>query len=68
MSAARSAHGRTVSHQHGGGRDHAANLPLEKGALGMGALAALCRHFDPQRIMNPGKLLLDSSADETWVS
>ncbi len=68
VSAAIAAHGGTVSHQHGVGRDHAANMPLEKGALGMSALAALCRHFDPQRIMNPGKLLLDSLADETWVS
>jgi alkyldihydroxyacetonephosphate synthase len=31
----------------------------EKGALGMATLAQLCRHFDPQGIMNPGKLLQD---------
>ncbi len=52
-------HGGTVSHQHGVGRDHAANLHVEKGALGMATLAQLCQHFDPQRIMNPGKLLPD---------
>lgn len=37
------------------------------GALGMGGLAALCRHFDPQRIMNPGKLLADGPPGvERW--
>ena len=53
------AHGGTVSHQHGVGRDHAAHLADEKGPLGMATLAELCRHFDPNRIMNPGKLLQD---------
>jgi alkyldihydroxyacetonephosphate synthase len=54
-------HGGTVSHQHGVGRDHAANLHLEKGPLGMSALATLCAHFDPQGMMNPGKLLPDAA-------
>jgi len=53
------AHGGTVSHQHGVGRDHATHLADEKGPLGMATLEQLCRHFDPQRIMNPGKLLQD---------
>ena len=53
------AHGGTVSHQHGVGRDHAAHLADEKGPLGMATLAGLCRHFDPHGIMNPGKLLQD---------
>ena len=53
------AHGGTVSHQHGVGRDHAAHLADEKGALGMATLAQLCRHFDANKIMNPGKLLQD---------
>jgi len=53
------AHGGTVSHQHGVGRDHAAHLKDEKGPLGMATLAGLCRHFDPNKIMNPGKLLQD---------
>lgn len=52
-------HGGTVSHQHGVGRDHAAQLPVEKGPLGMATLAGLCHHFDPTKIMNPGKLLQD---------
>jgi alkyldihydroxyacetonephosphate synthase len=67
VSAAIAAHGGTVSHQHGVGRDHLAHLQAEKGPVGMAALAALCRQFDPQRIMNPGKLLPDGAqwAQET---
>lgn len=53
------AHGGTVSHQHGVGRDHATHLAREKGPLGMETLAGLCRQFDPHGIMNPGKLLQD---------
>jgi alkyldihydroxyacetonephosphate synthase len=68
VSAAIAAHGGTVSHQHGVGRDHMTHLAQEKGgALGISALTALCRHFDPQRIMNPGKLLADGPAGaERW--
>lgn len=47
----------SISHQHGVGTDHAAYLAAEKGALGIGAMRALFRHFDPQEMMNPGKLL-----------
>jgi alkyldihydroxyacetonephosphate synthase len=64
VSAVIAAHGGTVSHQHGVGRDHAAFLQVEKGPLGMATLAELCRHFDPKRIMNPGKLLADG---EKWA-
>jgi alkyldihydroxyacetonephosphate synthase len=49
--------GATISHQHGVGLDHRPYLPAEKGALGMEALAAACRLFDPHGLMNPGKLL-----------
>jgi alkyldihydroxyacetonephosphate synthase len=51
--------GGTISHQHGVGVDHAPWLSREKGPLGMKALEALCRTFDEQGLMNPGKLLLD---------
>ncbi|MCX8062614.1 MAG: FAD-binding oxidoreductase [Anaerolineales bacterium] len=51
------AHGGTISHQHGVGRDHAPYLEGEKGELGMNALRAVCRAFDPQGVLNPGKLL-----------
>ena len=51
------AHGGTISHQHGVGADHLPYLEAEKGELGMQALATLARTFDPERIMNPGKLI-----------
>ncbi|WP_288378396.1 FAD-binding oxidoreductase [uncultured Massilia sp.] len=49
--------GGTISHQHGVGVDHAPWLAEEKGELGMKAMAALFRQFDPDCRMNPGKLL-----------
>jgi alkyldihydroxyacetonephosphate synthase len=49
--------GGTISHQHGVGSDHAPYLAAEKGAAGIAAMQALFSHFDPQGIMNPGKLL-----------
>ncbi len=49
-------HGGTISHQHGVGTDHLPYLPAEKGPLAMMALRALCRGFDPDGLMNPGKL------------
>jgi alkyldihydroxyacetonephosphate synthase len=55
-------HGGTISHQHGVGLDHAPYLAAEKGPLGIGAMAALFRHFDPQALMNPGKLVAASDA------
>jgi alkyldihydroxyacetonephosphate synthase len=51
------AHGGTISHQHGVGLDHAAYLPAEKGPLGMQTLESVIRLFDPDGLMNPGKLL-----------
>jgi len=49
-------HGGTISHQHGVGEDHAPYLPAEKGPLGMQAIRAACAAFDPDGMMNPGKL------------
>ncbi len=49
--------GGTLSHHHGIGTDHAAWLPAEKGAVALSALAAARAAADPQRVMNPGKLL-----------
>ena len=49
--------GGTISHQHGVGSDHAPYLVAEKGELGLAAMRAMFAHFDPQQIMNPGKLL-----------
>jgi len=50
-------HGGTISHQHGVGLDHAPYLAAEKGPLGMDALEAAQRVFDPEGLLNPGKLL-----------
>ncbi len=57
VSAAIVAAGGTISHQHGVGADHAPWLAAEKGELGLGAMGALFRHFDPDGRMNPGKLI-----------
>ena len=54
------AHGGTISHQHGVGRDHAPWLHHEKGEQGIAALTSLVKHFDPQQRLNPGCLLDDS--------
>lgn len=54
------AHGGTISHQHGVGVDHAPWLQAEKGALGMDLIRAMAREFDPQGMMNPGKLFADA--------
>lgn len=48
--------GGTITHQHGVGTDHAPYLPAEKGPLGMDAIRAVCKSFDPDGMMNPGKL------------
>ena len=48
--------GGTITHQHGVGVDLAPYLPVEKGALGMEALRSVCKSFDPDGLMNPGKL------------
>ena len=49
-------HGGTISHQHGVGADHAPYLPAEKGPIGMDLLRAMAREFDPDGLLNPGKL------------
>lgn len=54
------AHQGTISHQHGVGMDHAPYLPAEKGPLGMSVLENVRRLFDPEGMMNPGKLLADA--------
>lgn len=51
------AHDGTISHQHGVGMDHAPYLSAEKGPLGMKTLETITRLFDPNGMMNPGKLL-----------
>lgn len=58
-SAVIAAEGATITHHHGVGRDHAPFLAAEKGPLGMAALEAVVRTFDPDGLMNPGVLLPD---------
>jgi alkyldihydroxyacetonephosphate synthase len=49
--------GGTLSHHHGVGTDHAPWLAREKGALGVEAIRAIKQAFDPDGVMNPGKLV-----------
>ncbi|CAB1079766.1 Alkyldihydroxyacetonephosphate synthase (EC [Olavius algarvensis Delta 1 endosymbiont] len=49
--------GGTISHQHGIGSDHREYLPAEKGKIGMAMLQKVFNHLDPDRRMNPGKLI-----------
>ncbi|NOK64005.1 MAG: FAD-binding oxidoreductase [Chloroflexi bacterium AL-W] len=50
-------HGGTISHQHGVGLDHRPYLCEEKSTPGLQALDAVFTTFDPDQMMNPGKLL-----------
>ncbi len=52
--------GGTLSHQHGVGADHLPYMEQEKGAQGLDMLEALRRNVDPERMLNPGKLLPDA--------
>jgi alkyldihydroxyacetonephosphate synthase len=52
------AHGATVSHQHGVGVDHREFLEPEKGRLGLDLIRGMAATLDPDRILNPGKLVL----------
>ncbi|MGD8942811.1 MAG: FAD-binding oxidoreductase [Desulfobacterales bacterium] len=49
--------GGTISHHHGIGRDHKPYLEAEKGAVGVNTLRQMFAYLDPNRQMNPGKLL-----------
>lgn len=62
------AQGGTISHQHGVGTDHAPWLAAEKGPLGMAVLQDVCHRFDPEGIMNPGKLLVPESGGNNNVA
>lgn len=51
------AHGGTISHHHGVGRDHAPWFSREVGEGGIRLLRAVKDELDPSGIMNPGALL-----------
>jgi alkyldihydroxyacetonephosphate synthase len=50
-------HGGTISHQHGVGLDHKPYLEAEKGSIGLQLIAAVRDQLDPDRLLNPGKLI-----------
>ena len=49
--------GGTISHHHGIGKDHLPHLEAEKGPIGIKTLQQVFNYLDPNRQMNPGKLL-----------
>ena len=49
------AHGGTISHQHGVGLDHISYMEEEKGPIGLRLLEGMSKTLDPQEILNPGK-------------
>jgi alkyldihydroxyacetonephosphate synthase len=51
------ASGGTISHQHGVGIDHRPYLAAEKGARGLQMIEAVRQQLDPDRLLNPGKLV-----------
>jgi alkyldihydroxyacetonephosphate synthase len=51
----------TITHHHAIGRDHVPWIEAELGADGIAALRAAKHVFDPEGIMNPGKLLPDGA-------
>ncbi|HZY42841.1 MAG TPA: FAD-linked oxidase C-terminal domain-containing protein, partial [Anaerolineae bacterium] len=51
------ANGGTISHQHGVGLDHAPYLKVEKGPIGLEMIAGVRASLDPDRLLNPGKLI-----------
>lgn len=56
--------GGTISHQHGVGTDHAPYLAAEKTEFGTNAMRSMYRHFDPKGLMNPGKVVIESTHPE----
>lgn len=51
------ANGGTISHQHGVGIDHRPYLEAEKGTIGLQMIEAVRQQLDPDRLLNPGKLV-----------
>ncbi|MFO7667618.1 MAG: FAD-binding oxidoreductase [Desulfobacterales bacterium] len=49
--------GGTISHHHGVGFDHKEYMSAEKGPVGMSILQNTFNHVDPEKRMNPGKLI-----------
>lgn len=60
--------GGALSHHHAVGLDHAPWMRGYVGAIGMEALAALKRAFDPTGYMNPGKLIGEGAPSNTTTT
>jgi alkyldihydroxyacetonephosphate synthase len=56
--------GGTISHHHGVGADHQPWLEREHGERNLLALRAVKRQYDPQGILNPGKLFAETDGNE----
>lgn len=54
------AHGGTITHQHGVGKDHAPWFLREKGPASVAAIGAVMHEWDEQGVMAPGNLLGDA--------
>jgi alkyldihydroxyacetonephosphate synthase len=55
--------GGTISHHHGVGVDHVPWMTAEKGEVGIDLLKGAKDRLDPNGIMNPGKLLPNTTAE-----
>lgn len=60
-------HGATVSHHHAVGTEHLPWLAADISPLGVAAIAALKRGFDPANIMNPGRLQPSENPFAEWI-
>jgi len=59
-----SAHGGTISHHHGAGRDHVPWLRAEKGDVALAMVRAAKGAVDPDGIMNPGTIVQTNAHEE----
>ena len=59
------AYGGTISGEHGIGIAKAPYLPLEVGEKGIEILKTIKRAFDPNNILNPGKIVLEQVNERT---
>jgi alkyldihydroxyacetonephosphate synthase len=59
-------HGATLSHHHAVGTEHLPWLASEISPLGVQAISAIKRSFDPANVMNPGRLQPSQNPFEDW--
>jgi glycolate oxidase len=59
------AYGGTISGEHGIGIAKAPYLPLEVGEKGIEIIKRIKRAFDPNNILNPGKIVLEQVNERT---